>query len=620
MFTNILTGFLLTCCSLLPLRSQDAKWLQAHYTKEEISVPMRDGVKLFTSIYVPKGFHRRLPILLNRTPYSIAPYGPGAFPSHLGPSESFAKEGFIFVYQDVRGRFMSGGNFVDMTPHKPVKSGPGDVDESSDTFDTIQWLLNHVKSNGRVGQWGISYPGFYAAAGMIDAHPALVAVSPQAPVMDWFAGDDFHRNGALWLPHLFNFIANFGRPRPEPTTEWPEAFQHGTEDGFAFFLKMGPLPNANKLYFHDQIPFWNEVMAHGSYDAFWKSRNLRPHLQKIRPVVLVVGGWFDAENLYGSLQLHGALQRQSPGTEEHLVMGPWYHGAWERDPGEALGDVGFEAATSEFFLQRVELPFFLHHLKRGPNPKLPKALVFETGQNRWESFEAWPPQSDPLRVYFQPGGALGPQAPKVAEGFDGYLSDPANPVPFYPGKDIGMPREYMVADQRFVSTRPDVLTYQSSVLDSDLSVAGPIRVHLVVSTSGTDADWVVKVIDAYPDDTAAPGASPGAQLLIRGEVMRGKFRNGLEHPEPFTPGQPTVVEFSLNDVCHAFRKGHRLMVQVQSSWFPLMDRNPQVFRDIYSSADADFHSSTHQVYRNASQASYLELPVIKTDPSKALRH
>lgn len=567
-------------------------------------VPMRDGVRLFTAIYAPKadGDH---PILLKRTPYGAGPYGPGSFPEDLGPSSEFAEEGFIFVTQDVRGRFLSQGTFVNVTPHKAVKLGPADVDESTDTFDTIAWLLAHgPKHNGRVGQWGISYPGFYATAGLIEAHPALVASSPQAPVLDWFTGDDFHRNGALWLPHLFNFIAWFGQPRPKPTTERPPDFDHRTKDGYAFFLKLGPLANANARYFHGKIPFWNEVMAHGTRDAFWQARDLRPHLRGIRPAVLVVGGWFDAENLFGSLELFRTLAAQSPDTSLNLVMGPWYHGAWENDSGERLGAVSFGARTSDHFLHAVEFPFFMHYLKGAPDPGLPRALVFQTGTNRWESFDTWPPrQVRPQRLFFQAGRALGAEAPASPEGLDEFRSDPARPVPFFEGRRVNMPIEYMTADQRFVASRPDVLTYRTAPLGKELALAGPIRVHLNVSTTGTDADWVVKVIDEDP--------LTGVQQLVRGEVLRGKFRHSLERPEPFVPGQPTPVEWSLNDVCHTFRQGHRFTVQVQSSWFPLMDRNPQVFTDIYSAKAEDFKPAWHRLYHSAALASYLELPVLE---------
>ena len=601
---------LLSACSLV-LAAQGSEWIRSCYRKTEVKVPMRDGTELFTAIYAPKAT-RPCPILLKRTPYGIAPYGRDAFPDDLGPSPGFAEAKFIFVYQDVRGRGMSQGEFVNMTPHRPVKTLNSEVDESTNAYDTVQWLLDHVDgNNGRVGLWGISYPGFYAAAGMIDAHPAVVACSPQAPVMDWFAGDDFHRNGALWLPHFFDFISWFGKPRPKPTRiARPPAFAYATDDGYAFYLDIGPLSNVNDKYLHGKIPFWNEVMEHGNRDAFWKSRDLRPHLRDIRPAVLVVGGWFDAENLFGSLETFKALASQSPATPLTLVMGPWYHGAWAYDSGQRLGDVAFGSSTSDYYQKKVELPFFLHHLKGAPDPRLPRAILFQTGANRWEHFDAWPPRSvHAMRMYFQAGRGLSRAMPSGAESMDEFISDPAMPVPFWNGRDIEMPIEYMTADQRFAEPRPDVLTYRTAPLEEDLVVAGPIRVHLNVSTTGTDADWVVKVIDEHPP---CGDPLPGYQQLVRGEVMRGKFRNSPERPEPFTPGQPTVVAWSLNDVFHAFRKGHRLTVQVQSSWFPMMDRNPQVFTDIYSARAEDFKTAKHRLNHSAGLTSYLELPVLET--------
>lgn len=594
----------------VPVAAQGAAWLREHYVKREELVPMRDGTRLFTAIYTPRE-GGPYPVLLKRTPYGVGPYGASGFPDELGPSARFAEEGFIFVCQDVRGRYMSEGDFVNMTPHRPLKAGPLETDESSDTYDTIQWVLSHVKGhNGKVGQWGISYPGFYAAAGMIDAHPALVASSPQAPILDWFEGDDFHRNGALWLPHLFDFIAWFGQPRPKPTTRKVPEFSYGTEDGYAFYLELGPLASVNARHFHGAIPFWNDVMAHGTYDAYWKSRNLRPHLKAIKPAVLVVGGWNDTENLFGSLQLFKTLERQSPGTRTHLVMGPWHHGGWSNDPGERLGAIAFGSRTSDVFQEEVELPFFRHFLKGGPDPTLPRALVFKTGTNRWERCDAWPPRATrPVRAYFQAGGRLGFAPPGSAEGYDEYLSDPAHPVLSFEDFQITMPREYMTADQRFVGGRGDVLTYRTAPLDRDLVVAGPIRVHLKVSTTGTDADWVVKVIDEHPSSEA--GGLAGYHQLVRGEVMRGKFRHSLEKPEPFVPGQPTTVEWALNDIFHAFRRGHRLTVQVQSSWFPLMDRNPQVFTDIYSAKAEDFKAARHRIFHSAAGASFLELPMLE---------
>ncbi len=611
LWAQLLVGLMLSCECLAP---QGMTHIRRHYTKQEVLIPMRDGTRLFTAIYTPREWRRTFPILLNRTPYGVAPYGGRAFPRELGPSSVFEKEGFIFVYQDVRGRMKSEGRFIDLTPHKPEKHGPQDIDESTDTHDTIEWLLRHVpRHNGRVGQWGISYPGFYAAAGMLCGHPALKAVSPQAPIVDWFQGDDFHRNGALWLPHLFNFMVWFGPPRPEPTTAMPAPFDHRTNDGYEFFLGLGPLSNANAKHFHGSIPFWNEVMAHGTYDAFWQQRNLRPHLRDVKPAVLTVGGWFDAENLFGSLQLFKTLQEQSPSTENRLVMGPWHHGQWERDLGERLGEVQFGLNTTVFFQEQVLFPFFMQHLKGGKAAELPRAFVFNTGVNQWRRFEQWPPAFSASRVYFRPGRALAFAAAERGTGFDEFISDPARPVPFLNERHIGMPVHYMTADQRFVASRPDVLVYQTEPLPEDLTVAGPLRVHLEVSTTGTDADWVAKVVDVHPDGTNAPEARKeamaGYQQLVRGEVMRGKFRNGLERPEPFIPGRRTPVEWVLNDICHTFRKGHRLMVQVQSSWFPLMDRNPQVFTDIYSAKPADFQKATHRVFFGA-EGSFLELPVL----------
>ena len=608
----------------LALSAQGLEYVKEHYTKREVMVPMRDGTALFTSIYAPRDASKTYPFIMQRTPYSVAPYGEDKFKADLGPTALFGTEGFIFVFQDVRGRFMSEGAFNNMTPHLEKKTSPSDIDESTDTYDTIEWLLKNVPgNNGRVGQWGISYPGFYTAAGMIGAHPALRASSPQAPVTDWFTGDDFHRNGALWLPHGFNFMATFGLPRPKPTTEWGKRFEHGTPDGYDFFLnKMGALSNADPRFLHGQVAFWNDMMAHPDFDAFWQARNLRPHLKDIRPAVLTVGGWFDAENLFGALQVHEYVQKQSPATTNFLVMGPWVHGGWNRTPGDKLGDVKFGAKTSEYFQKEVEFPFFMHYLKDAPSPRLSAATVFETGRNVWHHMDQWPPKKlSAAKVYFQPAGSLGFAAPKPGKPFDEYISDPARPVPFWPGIDTGMVKEYMVADQRFVSTRPDVLVFETPVLDKDLTVAGPIQVHLRVSMSGTDADFVVKVIDVWPNDYKDPDEklpprakySPlgGMEQMVRGEVMRGKFRHSLAKPEPFEPNVPTPVDYQLNDIFHTFQKGHRLMVQVHSTWFPLMDRNPQVFMDINKAKDSDFKKATIRLYHSPAQASHLVLPVLE---------
>ena len=593
--------------------------IKALYTKYEFRIPMRDGVKLFTAVYVPKDDSQQYPILLNRTPYTCRPYGADQYRTMIGPSPLFTKALYIVAYQDVRGRWMSEGEHVNMRPHNP-KKGPKDIDESTDTYDTIEWLVKNIPgNNGKVGQWGISYPGFYTAAGMIDAHPALKAVSPQAPIVDWFVGDDWHHNGALMLPHAFNFMANFGKPRPEPIKK-PQflPFDHGTPDGYDFFLKMGPLANADAKYLKGSVGFWNEVMAHGNYDDFWKSRNLRPHLKNIKPAVMTVGGWFDAENLFGALETYKNVEKQSPGANNFLVMGPWLHGGWEgnRGDGDSLGHVKFNSKTSEYYRQQIELPFFEFHLKGKGDFKSPEAWVFETGTNVWRKYDAWPPkEARPHELYLGANGTLSAKSPSAGEGFDEYLSDPAKPVPFIDKIGVGMLAEYMVGDQRAAARRPDVLVYQTEVLENDLTLAGPIQVEMRVSTTGADADWVVKVIDVYPEDYPDPNPNPtgvrmgGFQQLVRGDVMRGKFRNSFEKPEPFTPGKPTLVKFTLPDVFHTLRPGHRLMVQVQSSWFPLIDRNPQSFVDIYTAKESDFQKATHRVYRTRELPSRVTLLV-----------
>jgi putative CocE/NonD family hydrolase len=559
-----------------------------------------------------------------RTPYSVAPYGADKYPDSLRPSAHFVQSGYIFVYQDVRGRWMSEGEFVNVRPNNPAKKAPKDVDESSDTYDTVDWLIKNVKGhNGNVGITGISYPGFYAVCGMIDAHPAVKAVSPQAPVTDWFIGDDFHHNGCLFLPHCFNFMYGFGKNRPEPTKKVARVgFEHGTPDGYKFFLDMGPIKNADEKHYKGEIAFWKEVMQHGTYDEFWQARNIRAHVKNIKPAVLTVGGWFDAENLFGALEIYKHAEANNPPKHNHLVMGPWVHGGWSGGDGDRLGDVSFNAKTAPFYREKIEFPFFEAHLKGNGSESRPKAWVFETGTNVWRKHDSWPPKgAKPTAFQFTHEGRLVP-----ADGlrlptepiFDEFVSDPAKPVPFINKTDIGMVKEYMTADQRFASTRPDVLVYQSRELKADMTIAGPIEVELYVSTTGTDADWVVKVIDVYPDDYPDPDPNPtgvkmgGYQQLIRGEPFRGKFRNSFEKPEPFKPGAVAKIKFSLPDVYHTLRPGHRLMVQVQSTWFPLVDRNPQTFCDIYKATEKDFQKQTHRVYRDSEHPSRITVGVVSS--------
>jgi putative CocE/NonD family hydrolase len=605
-------------------RDERAESIRSRYTKFEYRIPMRDGAKLFTSVYVPNdaAAGKRYPILLTRTPYTVAPYGADRYKHALGPTAAYEKEGFIFVFQDVRGRNMSEGTFVDMRPHLATKRGAKDTDESTDTYDTIEWLVKNVpNNNNRVGLYGISYPGFYSSAGAIDSHPALKAVSPQAPIADWF-WDDMHRHGAFNLVLAFNFFSGFGKPRPQPVApEDYERFDHGTPDGYQFFLDMGPLSNADTRYFKGDIAFWKDVTAHPNYDEFWKARNLLPHLRNIKAAVLVVGGWYDTEDLYGPLRTYAAIEKQNPGTQNMLMMGPWPHGGWQRTEGLSLGDEDFGFRTSETY-QELSLAFFKHHLKDGPKPGLPEALVFETGANRWRSFEAWPPKGvRETRLYFQPQGKLAFQAPaSAASVFDEYVSDPAKPVPFTAEITPNWTRDYMAEDQRFVSRRPDVLTYQTEPLEKDLTLAGPLEAELWVSTTGTDADWVVKLVDVNPgklpgwtkeDEESGKRNRGGQQTLVRGEPFRGRFRESYSEPKPFKPGEVTKVHFVINDVFHTFKRGHRVMIQVQSSWFPFIDRNPQTYvPNIFEAKESDFVRAFHRVYRSPANPSFIKVNVL----------
>ena len=603
-----------------PSAGQEGEFdFKGQYTKHEYQITMRDGVRLFTALYVPKDRSRDYPILLLRTPYSVKPYGADRYRPLRDVEQLLAQEGFILAYQDVRGRMASEGRFVHVRPHKPVKNRPDDIDESTDTYDTIDWLVKHIAgNNGKVGMRGISYPGFYAAAGMIDAHPALKAVSPQAPVTDWFVGDDFHHNGAFYLAHAFRFFARFGRVFPEPTRAVAQPFDFKTPDGYDFFLNLGPLRNIDDVHFKGEIVFWKELMEHGTYDAFWRQRDIRPHLKGIRPAVMTVGGWFDAEDLFGPLSVYSHVEKHSPGAYNILVMGPWAHGGWSNGDGDHLGHVPFNSKTSAFYRQAIELPFFVHFLKGGPDPNLPEAYVFETGTNQWRRYEAWPPRNVAAKsFYLHAGGRLALEPPSASNAaFDEYVSDPAKPVPFIPNIATGMTREHMLDDQRFASSRTDVLVYQSEVLAEDVTIAGPITASLFVSTSGTDSDWVVKLIDVYPGDFPDAVPNPtgmrmgGYQQLVRGEPFRGKFRNSFEVPEPFEPGKLAKVEFVMPDAYHTFRRGHRMMVHVQSSWFPLVDRNPQRMVDIYRARQADFRKATQRVFHTPDAASALRVNVL----------
>ena len=596
-----------------------AALIREQYTKFEYRLPARDGVLLFASVYVPKDVFtdsRTYPVMMTRTPYSVAPYGEDLYRGNLGPSELFAKEKFIFVYADVRGRYMSAGAPTQLKPHVPSQPGSKDTDESTDTYDTIEWLIHHVPGcEPKVGMWGISQPGFYASAGMIDAHPALLAVSPQAPVTDYYLGDDDYHNGAFMLAANFGFYQNF-RPRPgDPEPPQPTLFQNfGTPDGYQFFLDMGSLANGDDKYFKHSNPFWTEVIGNTTYNAFWQSRSIWKHLKDIKPAVMTVGGWFDAEDLQGPLRTFAAIQKNNPPATNMLVMGPWTHGGFSRGDGDRVGNVQFHSKTSLYFRENIEFPFFLHALKGKGDGKLPKAWVFETGLNQWRKFDAWPPRNTKAMDLFpSEKGALATDRP-AREGVDEYVSDPAKPVPYVNSTSFGMRGDYMSEDQRFASARTDVLVYKTGVLDHDVSVFGPIPVDLKVSTSSTDSDFVVKLIDVYPGDypsTDAAGPPMGGyQQLVRGEPFRGKYRKSFESPTPFEPNRPDRIVFVLPDVAHTFRTGHRIMVQIQSSWFPLTDRNPQKFLDIPNARPADFVKATERVYLGGAEATKITLPVM----------
>ena len=591
---------------------------------------MRDGAHLFTSVYVPKDQSHSWPILMDRTPYSVAPYGEDVYKTELGPSDEFEKAGYIFVYQDVRGRYESEGKFVEMRPHIDHKTGPQDVDDASDMYDSVEYLLKHVPNNsGKVGIWGISYPGFYTSASIIDSHPAIKAASPQAPMTNLFMGDDAYHGGAFMLAANFGFYTAFKpmeKPAKPPKVHQP--YDMGTPDGYAFYLNAGPTSNLEKTKLDGGNPLFADQLYHTTYDEYWKVRDLSQHMHNVKCAVMTVGGWYDAEDLSGPWRTYRAIEKDNPGTVNTIVEGPWVHGGWARTEGDHLGDAQFNAKTAEYFRKEIQLPFFEYYLK-GKGEPMPEAYMFETGTNVWRKYDQWPPKgASPKMLYFQANGKLSfakPSAPAGKEAYDQYVSDPAHPVPFTAYTTDTVPQRYMVDDQRWASRRPDVLTYVSDPLAEDVTISGPINPKLKVSSSGTDSDFVVKLIDVYPEDYPdAPDAMSGNkrilgtpplhmggyQQLLRGEPMRAKFRTSWETPTPLVPGKLTEVDFEMPDLDHTFRQGHRIMVQVQSSWFPLVDRNPQTFVDIPHARPDEFKPATERVFHDSENASGVEIYVL----------
>ncbi len=610
------------------------EFVRAHYAKYEYRIAMRDGAKLFTSVYVPQpGAFKDAgpyPFLMTRTPYSCAPYGEDKMPARLGVSQELLESGYIFVCADVRGRNGSEGVFQEMSPHIDEKKSAKDVDESSDTYDTIEFLLKHVAgNNGKVGITGISYPGFYTSASIIDSHPAIKAASPQAPMTNLFFNDDGYHGGAFMLGANYGFYENFfPQKNPIALTGTPARRAMAPDpDTYRSLLAAGATGNLDtgKEYLDGKNWLFHDQLMHTTYDEYWKKRDLSQHMRGVHAAVMTVGGWFDAEDLSGPFKTFHAIDQLSPEAVNTLVVGPWVHGGWSNGDGDHLGDATFNAKTGVFFRAHIQFPFFEFYLKGVNGKPLPKAYVFETGTNVWKQYDAWPPKPATAKMlYFHAKGGLSFDAPKDKAGVDEYVSDPAHPVPFVGYTTNTVPQRYMADDQRFASRRPDVLTYETEPLAEDVTIAGPVKPKLKVASTGTDSDFVVKLIDVYPDDyPEAPadaagkrilGPAPiimgGYQQLVRGEPMRAKFRDSWEKPTPLVPGKMVDVNAEMPDVNHTFRAGHRIMVQVQSSWFPLVDRNPQTFVEIPLAKPEQFVKATESVYRSAAAASGVEVLVL----------
>ena len=611
----LMLPFLFLCLSALG-QEKKPNYVAENYTKQEVRIKMRDGLELFTAIYSPKDTSKKYPIVMQRTPYNCAPYGPDQFKRSIAPNETMMKEGYIVVYQDVRGRYMSDGLYDNMRGYIPNKKVKTEVDEASDTYDTIDWLVKNVaNNNGNVGTWGISYPGYYASYSLLSGHPALKAVSPQACISDFFF-DDFHHNGAYLLSY-WKVTPLFGPQKTKPTTEaWFKFPNVGTNDDYQFFLNAGPLVNLDK-YYDSSNEFWQQLKEHSSYDEFWQKRGLLQHLKNIKPAVMIVGGWFDAEDLYGPLNTYSTIEKSSKNYNT-IVMGPWSHGDWARNSEkQIIGNINFGDSISGFYQKNIEANFFRNFLKnngKGEN-KLPEAYVFDTGRKEWETYDTWPPKNtEKQQFYLQPQQKLTKNAGAVS--FEEFISDPKKPVPHSEDiKQQGLtPRKYMTDDQRFAARRPDVLVFETDVLAEDVTMAGDILAKLQVATTGTDADWIVKVVDVFPNDE--PETKEVQQylkmsnyhMMVRSEVMRGRFRNSFVNPEPFVANEKTPINVKLQDVFHTFKKGHKIQIQVQSTWFPLIDLNPQTFvPNIFYAKPEDFKKQTHRVYSDSA----IEFTVLK---------
>ncbi len=595
--------------------AERAEYIRSHYSKYEYQIPMRDGIKLFTSVYIPYDNSEKHPFLMLRTPYNVSPYGSNKYKKKLGPSKSFEKEGYIFVFQDVRGKFMSEGKFVNMRPQNAKAKGGNAADDATDTYDTIDWLIKNVPgNNGKLGMWGTSYPGYYTSVATINSHKALKAISPQAPIADWFY-DDFHRNGAFVLPMAFIFFDRFDKQQEGTYAHWPEGLKPGTPDGYDFFKNLGPLSNVNKNYFKGERPFWNELTEHPHYDDYWKERNVLQHFDKVKPATLIVGGWYDTEDLYGPLATYQKMSKNNSKDNIRLVMGPWSHGQWNGNKGDKLGSANFGFSSSEWFQEKIQLPFFNQHLKGKKPTKQATAMIFETGANRWRNFSSWPPkQVQTQTLYLADNEKLVTQLPSENTTSE-YISNPNKPVPHTATIGRGWDRNYMVEDQRFTARRPDVLLFETETAVSDQTIAGAIEASLWVSTSETAADFVVKLIDVFPgkdiNTDEADKETGNRHELIRWGVIRGRYRNSMSKPEPFKPNTPTQVKFDLYDVLHSIKRGHKLQIQIQSSFFPFIDRNPQKYMDnIFKAKAEDYIKATHRLYQGEKFPSLIKFNVL----------
>jgi uncharacterized protein len=579
----------------------------------EAMIPARDGVRLHTRIFVPKHAAGSLPFLLTRTPYGVD----GSDADLAGSLRELSDAGYIFVFQDIRGRYKSEGTFVMVRPARDP-SDPKAIDEGTDTYDTIEWLLKNVQpNNGRVGMLGVSYDGWTTAMATIEPHPALKAVSPQASPADMWLGDDFHHNGAFRLSYGFEYAAMM------ETSKENVGFTFDRYDTYQWYLALGPLSNVNARYLHGKIPTWNDYVAHPDYDSFWQRRTPVGDLHDVKVPTLSVAGWWDQEDFYGPVRIYDTLERTDAQKHlSYLVVGPWNHGGWYAAEGTKLGAIDFGSATARYFREQVQAPWFAYWLKGEGSLSQPEALTFESGTNRWRRWNAWPPvgETTAKHLYFQADGRLSFDAPTAtSSAFDAYVSDPAHPVPYrhrpiqatyFPGGSGWY--TWLLEDQRFVESRPDVLSWQTEPLSDDVTIAGEIVAHLFASTSGTDSDWIVKLIDVYPEQVPDDWKLSGWQLMVSNEVFRGRYRNSFERPEPLAPSAPTPFTFSLHTQDYCFRKGHRIMVQVQSTWFPLIDRNPQTFvPNIFKARAEDYRPATQRIYRSATLPSHVTIPVVR---------